>query len=61
MEERQERYGPSYRFHEYHQLKVTLEEIFMQTGDKAVFQRPIFQKRVQRRETKVNIAGIIGL
>lgn len=37
----------SYIFQEYHPLKATFEEVFMQTGDKEVFRRSIAQKKGQ--------------
>lgn len=31
-----------YRFYEYHALKITSEEVFLQVGDKEMFLRPTF-------------------
>lgn len=41
-----------YRFHEYHPLKITLEKVFMQIGDKDE------EKRDQQETTKANITNI---
>lgn len=68
MKDRRDRDRPTphlYRFHEYHPLKATVEEVFMQTGDKEIFCRPMYQKkdlaRKNHRSTGHNMDDCLDL